>query len=179
MYPFIKLAATLIRAKYRPKINLEDKSSIQFRVGIADTDMFVELNNARYLNLMELGRWDYSIRVGFIRMMRQNKWGLAVGGASVRYRRRIPFLAKFTLNTQLVCHDGRWFYFLQEFYRSDNICASGLIKAGVTSKKGLVPATTVAQVFKRPDFGTRIPDWIAAWIEAEGQRPWPNNTATL
>ncbi len=174
MYPFLKLTTTLLKARYRPKLDLEDPSVIQFRTGLADIDMFMELNNARYLNYMELGRWDYSYRVGFLSLMKNKKWGFAVGGASIRYRRRIPFLAKFTLTTQLICHDGRWFYFLQETHRNHNICASALIKAGVTSKQGLVPATTVVQVFDRPDFGTQIPDWVTAWIEAESQRPWPS-----
>lgn len=174
MYPYLKFMSTLIRAKYRPKLDLTDTSALNFRVGVTDADMFMELNNARYLNFMELGRWDYSLRVGFIQMMRKNKWGIAVGGASIRYRRRIPFLTKFTLTTQLLCHDGRWFYFLQETLRNNQICASALIKAGVTSKQGLVTATEVTKAFGRPDFGTQIPNWIAAWIEAEGQRPWPN-----
>ena len=175
MYPYLKLAATLIRAKFRPKLELEEKSVRHFRVGVTDADMYMELNHARYLTFMELGRWDYSFRMGFIHLMIQKKWGLTIGGASIRYRRRIPFLTKFTVTTQLVCHDGRWFYFLQEFHRNDQICASGLIKAGVTSKEGLVPATEVAKAYGKPAFGAHVPDWIAAWIEAEGQRPWPNS----
>lgn len=177
MYPYLKLATTLIRAKFSPKLDFEDTSTINFRCGVTDADMFMELNHARFLNFMELGRWDYSFRVGFVHLMKQKRWGLTIGGASIRYRRRIPFLAKFTLSTRLVCHDGRWFYFLQEVHRNNQICTSGLIKAGVTSKQGLVPATTVTETFGRPDFGVEIPGWVSAWIEAEGQRPWPNSNA--
>ena len=52
--------------------------------------------NRGALDYMELGRWDFSQRVGFISLMRKKGWGLAVGGASIRYRRRIPLLKKFT-----------------------------------------------------------------------------------
>ncbi|MCG6974424.1 MAG: thioesterase family protein [Desulfobacterales bacterium] len=55
---------------------------------------------------MELGRWDFAYRVGFIRLMKKHKWWTALVGASIRFRRRIPFLSKFTLTTQLICHDG-------------------------------------------------------------------------
>ncbi len=174
MYPFFKLAKTLITAKYRPKIDLEGQSVLSFRAGLTDIDVFMELNNARYFHLMELGRWDYSVRVGFIGLMQKKKWGLAIGGASIRYRRRIPFLAKFTLTTRLLCHDGRWFYFLQETHRKDKICSSALMKAGVTSKQGLVHAAEVTRVFNHPDFGVEVPDWVNAWNQAEGQRPWPS-----
>ena len=173
MYPYLKLAITLFKARNRPKLEIEERSVLHLRPGITDIDIFMELNNARYFNLMELGRWDYSYRVGFVGLMRRNKWGLAVGGASIRYRRRIPYLKKFTLNTEMICHDGRWFYFLQETYIGDKICSSALIKAGVTSRDGLVPATEVATALGKDGWGEQMPDWVKAWIDAEGQRPWP------
>lgn len=173
MYPFIKLTATIIRAKYRSKINIEDRSVIQCRAGFTDVDMFMELNNARYFNYMELGRWDYSYRVGFVGVMKKRKWGVAIGGASVRYRRRIPLLGKFTLTTELLCHDGRWFYFLQETHRKNQICSSALMKGCVTSKNGLVEVDEVLKAAGREDWNPVMPGWVSAWIEAEGQRPWP------
>ena len=174
MYPFLKLAATLLKAKYRSKINLEDKSVLECRAGFTDVDMFMELNNARYFNYMELGRWDYSYRVGFVSLMKQNNWGVAVGGASIRYRRRIPLLHKFTLTTQLVCHDGRWLYFLQETHIKNKICSSALMKVCATSKQGLVPATEVVKKFGGGESYADMPGWVSAWIEAESQRPWPS-----
>ena len=173
MYPFLKLTATLIRAKFRSKLQLEDKSTLKLRAGITDIDVFMELNNARYFTYMELGRWDFSCRVGFTDLMKKNTWSVALGGSSVRFRRRIPFLAKFTLTTQLVCHDGRWFYFLQETHIRNRICSSALMKLGVTSRKGLVPAAEVLKKIHRGDWGTDIPEWVSAWIDAESQRPWP------
>lgn len=172
MYPFLKFITTLLKAKYRSKLNLEDKSVLKCRVGFTDVDMFMELNNARYFNYMELGRWDYSYRVGFLSLMKKNNWGVAVGGASIRYRRRIPLLHKFTLITQLICHDGRWLYFLQETHIKNKICSSALMKVCATSKQGLVPATEVIKKFNRDDFNAEIPGWVIAWIEAESQRPW-------
>ena len=174
MYPFLKLTATLIKAKFRPKLNLEDKSVLELRAGFTDIDVFMELNNARYFTYMELGRWDYSYRVGFVDLIKKNKWGLAIGGASVRYRRRIPFWRKFTLTTQLICHDDRWYYFLQEVHSHNKICFSALMKAGVTSKSGLVPASEVNKSMGRENWNPEIPEWVEAWIEAEGKRPWPS-----
>ena len=173
MYPFLKFTSTLIKAKFRSKLNLEDKSILKLRAGFTDIDMFMELNNARYFTYMELGRWDFSYRVGFVSLMKKHKWGVAAGGASVRFRRRIPFLSKFTLTTQLICHDGRWFYFLQETHRNNKICSSALMKLCVTSKNGLVPAADVIKHIDREDWGADIPKWVSAWIEAENQRPWP------
>lgn len=175
MYPFFKLATTLIKAKFRPKLEITDSSVLHLRAGLTDIDVFLELNNARYFNYMELGRWDFSYRVGFVNLIKQKKWGLEIGGASVRYRRRIPLWRKFTLTTQLICHDERWYYFLQEIHSQQQICFSALIKAGVTSKNGLVPAAQVNESMGQSQWNPPIPEWIKAWIEAEGERPWPSN----
>lgn len=175
MYPVLKLMTTVLRARRRPLLAVEDESVVTFRVGINDIDMFMELNNARFPSYMELGRWDYSQRIGFLRLMREHKWGIAVGGASIRYRRRIPFLSRFTLSTRLICHDGRWIYFLQEAHARERICASALMKVCATSKEGLVPAPEVIAALGREDAWGEMPDWVSAWIEAEGQRPWPTD----
>jgi acyl-CoA thioesterase FadM len=176
MYPILKLARVLIGAKFRRQIGIRDKGVVQFGVGLTDADLFGELNNARYLTFMELGRWDYSSRIGFVTLMKSKKWGLAVGGASIRYRRRIPLFSKFTLTTQLLGHDGRWFYFLQEFHARGKICASALMKVGATSKQGLVPANEVMHAMGE-ELDAGIPDWVDAWIEAESLRPWPETSA--
>lgn len=173
MYPYIKLARILWKAKRGPKLKPEDRTELKFRVGLTDADLFGELNNARYLAYTELARWDYSVRVGFVELMRRHKWGLAVGGTSIRYRRRIPLFASFTVTSELVCHDGRWFYFLHEFHRDDRICCSALLKVGATSKQGLVPAAEVMETFG-VDMSPELPAWVSAWIEADGLRPWPD-----
>jgi len=173
MYPFIKLTTTLIRAAFRPKLTSNDISTLNLRAGLTDIDIFMELNNARYLNYLEMGRWDYSYRIGLLSLMRKNNWGVAIGGVSARYRRRIPFFRKFTLSTQMVCHDGRWFYFLQEIHSKNKICFSALIKACITSKDGLVPAPDVVNQLGQEHWNPDIPEWVSAWIEAEGKRPWP------
>lgn len=175
MYPYIKLLTTLAKANYRPRLKIEDSSVIYQRVGFTDIDIFGELNNARYLNIMEMGRWDYSVRTGFVKLMRERGWGLAVGGVSIRYRRRLPLFQKYTLTSTILCHDGRWIYFLQEAHAKEKICASALIKVCATSRGGLVPATEVSAAMGRPDWGHEIPAWVQAWVDAEGQRPWPES----
>ena len=172
MYPILKFASVVIRARFRERLHFREKSVLHCRVGLTDIDMFMELNNARYLNYMELGRWDYTQRVGFFELMKSKGWGVAVGGANVRYRRRIPLFKRFTVTSELICHDGRWFYFLQEFHRDDTICASALMKVCAVSREGLVPAEEVIREMGE-EMEAGVPDWVEAWVKAEGMRPWP------
>jgi acyl-CoA thioesterase FadM len=145
MYPFLKLAITLNKARFRSRLDLEDTGILHSWAGVTDVDPFMELNHARQILYMELGRWDYSERAGFIELLKKNKWGLTVGGISIRYRRPLPFLKSFTVTTRPICHDSRWFYFLQEILRGDRICTSALVKAGAVS-----PPCRIRGWYRRP-----------------------------
>ena len=89
-------------------------------------------------------------------IVKKQNWGIAVGGVSARYRIRIPFFAKFSLSTQLICRDGRWFHFLHETYRENKIWSSALIEVGITSKDGLVPAHTVTKEMGYENWGNCV-----------------------
>lgn len=176
MYPYYRVIKTLINARFKPGLEFNEAGILKLRAGVFDVDNYGEVNNGRQLTLMDLGRYDLGARVGLLELIKKKKWGLAVGGSSVRYRRRIPFLKKFELHSRVIGHDGRWFYFLQEMWRGESICSSALIKAGVISKDGLVPASTVMAEFPDVDWDGQLPEWAVAWIEAESQRPWPTHS---
>ena len=177
MYPYLKLTSTLLRARFRSRIDLDDKARLAGRVGLFDIDPFRELNHARQITWFEMARWDYAQRVGFIPLMRQRKWGFSVGGISIRYRRRLSLGQRFVVTTQPLAQDGRWLYMLQEILRDDEICSSALLKVGIVGGGGLVPAPQVLEALHRSDWNPPMPDWIDAWIKAEGQRPWPKKLA--
>ena len=176
MYPYLLTLRTILQARRRPKLKFDETGVIHLRAGFLDIDHYGEVNNGRQLTLMDLGRYDLGVRGGLMKVINAKKWGFAVGGSSIRYRRRIPFLHKFELHSRLVGHDGRWFYFLQEMKRKESICSSALIKAGVVSKSGLIPATEVMQEFPDMEWDSSLPDWVTAWVDAESQRPWPSST---
>ena len=176
MYPYYKAAKVLIRSKFKPGLKIDDESILYLRSGFSDIDMYPEVNNGRHLTLMDLGRFDLAVRTGLIGLIRRKNWGLVVGGASIRYRRKIPFFRKFILSTRLLGHDGRWFYFEQTTSRHQKICSAALVKAGIRSSQGLVPAGEVIKEMGITDWSLKLPDWVNSWIEAEGKRPWPEDS---
>jgi len=176
MYPYLLTLRTLLTARHRSPLTFRDTSVLRLRAGFLDIDHFGEVNNGRQLTLMDLGRYDLGVRTGFMKVITDNKWGLAVGGSSIRYRRRIPFLRKFSLHSKVLGHDGRWFYFHQEMMCRDRICSSALIKAGVVNKQGLIPAREVMAEFPDLNWTGELPEWVHAWIQAESLRPWPSSS---
>ena len=165
---------TLIRAKFGSSLNLDEESVLNMRVFQGDLDFYPELNNGRHLTLMDMGRLDLAARSGLLQIVHKKKWGLAVAGASVRYRHRLKAFQSFRLYTRIVALDERWFYFHQSTIRKGKIHSSALVRGGIISKKGLVPAQEVLDAIGMSDWKPGMPEWVKAWIEAEELRPWDN-----
>jgi acyl-CoA thioesterase FadM len=172
LYPYLKLFKTLIKAKFGSSLNIDDKSVLKMRVFLGDIDFYPELNNGRHLTLMDMGRLDLAQRTGLMQVVQRQKWGFVVAGASVRYRHRLKAFERFELHTRIVATDDRWFYFHQNTIRKGNIHSSALVRAGITSKQGLVPVRKVLDALGTPDWNPGMPKWVAAWSEAEELRSW-------
>ena len=176
MYPYFRAARVLLAARFGPRIDFDGESALRLRIGLGDIDIFPEVNNGRHLTLMDLGRFDLAARSGFWKAVHREGWSLAVGGASVRFRHRVPPFSRVLLRTRLVGHDDRWFYFHQKIERDSRACSAALVRTGITSKKGLVPVDRVLEATGQTGWTPELPRWVQAWIDAESERPWPGTT---
>jgi acyl-CoA thioesterase FadM len=173
MYPYLRSARVLLAAQFGPRLDFDGESVVKLRIGLGDIDIFPEVNNGRHLTLMDMGRFDLAVRSGFWKTIHRQGWGLTVGGASVRFRHRVPPLSRVRLRTRIVGRDDRWFYFHQKIERDDRVCSAALVRAGITAGGGLVPVERVLEATGRAGWAPELPGWVQAWIDAEGQRPWP------
>lgn len=174
MYPFIRMAKELVIHRNAPALGLYDTHVSQHRCWPWDIDMWMELNNGRTLTLYDLGRIPLAKRVGLIGLLRKRGWGLTMAGASVRYRRRIRTFEKIEMRSRCVGFDERFAYLEQTMWRQDGDCANhALYRAAVTDRNGIVPTSELLRELGMSDATPGVPDWVAAWIEADAQRPWP------
>jgi acyl-CoA thioesterase FadM len=173
MYPYLRSARALAAAYLGSPLDFESESVLRLRIWLGDIDVFWELNNGRHLTLMDLGRFDLAVRSGFLKVVHRQRWGLTVGGASVRFRHRVPPLSRVLLRTRVVGHDDRWLYFHQEIEKGDRVCSAALVRTAVIARGRVVPVDRVLEAMGRPGWEPELPRWVKAWIVAEGERPWP------
>lgn len=172
MYPYFRIFKMLITSQRKPKLGVDDKSILNLRVWPGDIDVFKELNNGRHLTMMDFGRFDMAARNGLLKLVRNKGWGLAVAGASIRYRHRLHLFDKFELHTSVAGFDERWFYFHQEIRRNNKIHSSALIRTAVTSSKGIVNIYDVIRGLGIEPEKKPLPDWVKVWAESDEMRPW-------
>ena len=137
-------------------------------------DWFAELNNGRALTLYDLGRLTMGARSGLISTLKRERWGMTIAGSSVRYRRRLRAFERFEMRSRVVCWDDKFIYIEQSMRKTNGECASHVLyRSAVTDKNGIVTPDRVLTAMDQELGSPPIPGWVAAWIKAEGHRPWP------
>jgi acyl-CoA thioesterase FadM len=173
MYPFLRMTMALRSEARKPPLGIFDTHARLMTCLPLDADIFWEMNNGRILTFYDIGRFALGQRIGLIRTLKEQRWGLVVAGSSVRYRARIRPFQRFELRTRLLGWDARFFYLEQAMWRGRTACNHALLRTGVTEKGRLVASDRVADAMNLSPASPPLPDWATAWTEADTVRPWP------
>ena len=172
MYPYFRLFLELRRARRMKPLPVLGTHRSCHRCLPWDIDPWIELNNGRTLTLFDLGRVPLILRTGLGPLCARQGWGMTVAGVSVRYRRRVVVFDRLDMVSRCIGWDARFFYMEQSLWRQGDCTGHMLLRAAVTSPAGIVAPAEVAALMGAPE-SPPLPDWAAAWIEAEALRPWP------
>ena len=173
MYPWIRFAREVRRAKRLPAMKPGETHTTPITCLPHDLDYQIEMNNGRIITLFDLGRIPLFIRMGLPEKMAEAGWYGTIAGSSIRYRRRITLFQRLELRSRTIGADERFTYFEQALYRGDECCAHGLLRAAITTDKGIVPSREALDRFGFVGEEFALPDWAQAWADAEDKRPWP------
>lgn len=174
MYPFVRLVFQVWRHRADPALPPGGTHVSRHLCWPWDLDAWSELNNGRTLTLYDLGRIPLANRMGLTRAVRANGWSLVVAGASVRYRKRVRLFDRITMRSRGVGWDGRFFYVEQSMWNSGGDCAShALLRMAVADRSGIVAPSRVLLAMGQDATSPPLPDWVAAWVQADAVRPWP------
>lgn len=174
MYPIFRFIKHMAAARRMPPLTPFEPHISHHRCWPWDIDPWMEMNNGRTLTLYDLGRIALSLRTGLAHTARTQRWGLAVAGVSVRYRRRIKAFERFDMVSRLVGWDERFFYMEQSMWKGSECANNMLLRSAVTrGASGIVPVAEVAAAMALSPESPPLPEWVRAWIAADAQRPWP------
>ncbi|SFR07154.1 acyl-CoA thioesterase [Poseidonocella sedimentorum] len=174
MYPFIRMTKEMIKHRNAPPLPLLGTHVSQHICWPWDIDMWMELNNGRTLTLYDLARIPLAQRTGLVKVLRDNRWGLTMAGASVRYRARVRAFQRIETHSRAVCWDERFLYLEQAMFdRKGTCCNHILYRSAVTGKGGIIPPSAVLAAMGLKETCPPMPEWVAAWIAADALRPWP------
>ena len=176
MYPIFRLTKEFIKFRKASPLSITGVHTSEHICWPWDLDLWMELNNGRTLTLYDLGRLIFAKRTGLISVLKRERWGLTMAGASVRYRRRVRMFDRITMHSRLAGWDQRFVYLEQSMWKGGECTSHILYRSAITDSNGIVGThrITVALGYDGPDLG--MPDWVKAWSDADALRPWPPTT---
>jgi acyl-CoA thioesterase FadM len=162
---FVRIPALAIRQHIRPlpPLGVLEEDCLRMRVSLADIDINLHMNNARYLSVMDYARTHFLARIGLLEHILRSRWQPMVGAAWLTYRRSLPLFSRYMLASRLVCWDDRWFYIEQTFTGREGLAAIGWIKGVLRDKDGVVDPQQVIAGVAPGIVSPPIPEAITAW----------------
>lgn len=173
MYPYLRMFVHAAKARRETALPLTGTHVSHHRITIFDIDPWMELNNGRTLTLFDLGRVGMGLRMGLPDVMKRMGWGLTVAGNSTRYRKRVTLGTRLEMRSRCIGWDARFMYIEQSMWRGEDCTSHMLLRSAVIADRRMLPPAELLRELGQPETSAPLPDWVAAWAEADALRPWP------
>ena len=167
MYPLLRIIRVVVKSQFQEKLSFDTEftDSVNLIVLPQDIDPFMELNNGRYVTLLDLGRFSLGVKVNMGSFLKRNNWSLTIVGTYNEYRYRLRLFQRFILKTKIIGYDENWFYFFQKAERKGKTHMASVVKFAYTSKKGLVLPKEVISAMGIKYNPNKLPLWIKELTE--------------
>jgi len=164
---WLRLTKLLLTTPFRPRLGWDEESRLEFRVWPSDLDINLHMNNARYLAVMDIGRFDLILRSGLGRLVWRRRLKPVLASTMVRYRRSLAPFEAFSLFTRIVGWDEKWLFIEHRIERRGQIVCQAMVKGMFLAAKGGVPTKELIAALGSTQLATSLPDWVADWQSAE------------
>ena len=130
----------------------------------SDLDLWLHMNNSKYLREMDFARMGWGMETGVYRA-RKSGAVIVLNAASIRYRRSLQLFQRFVIKTRLLCWEDDAFYLEQKISTGDGfVCAITLAKMAV---RGLPFPSILERVLGERGVESPSPSAeVASWMES-------------
>ena len=144
---WIRLLSAVISARFRSKLMINDQSLIPFHVWPTDIDVSI-MNHAAIMTVMEMGRIDFMVRSGFLKLAREKKWYFPSASVSAQFIRPLKIFQKATLATRIFHVNERWIYIEQKVERAGKVIAICIVKSTVRKGREYVSTNEIVKALQ-------------------------------
>ena len=159
---WIKLSIALLNAKRKSKLQITDESTIGFTVWPTDIDVSI-MNHAAIMTVMEMGRIDFIVRSGFLKLARQKKWYFPSASVSAQFIRPLKMFQKASVRTRVFHMSERWIYIEQKVERAGKVMAICLVKSTVKKGREFVNTQEIVEVLQLGELPSEGDELVEAY----------------
>lgn len=166
-----RLSTTFMRSVGGARVDPLSEVKIPLRIWPTDVDVYLHVNNGRYLTLMDFGRFVYSVRTGLLTTSVQRRWSPVLGAATVHFWRELRTFARVDLVTRVAGYDEKWIFFEHRFERRGRVHAIAAARAVFKHKGRTVRPSEVFAALGHEGPPPELPEFMKRWQQAEPPRP--------
>jgi acyl-CoA thioesterase FadM len=170
---WVRALKVWLASLFRAPLGITDESRITLRVWPNDLDVNVHMNNGRYLTIMDLGRLDMILRSGLARLVARRRLAPVLAGAQVRFRRSLGAFEQFTLRTQVLGWDAKWFFIEHRFERRGELVCLAVVRGAFLERGAAVSPAELVGFLGHDGASPPLPHWIADWQAVEAAHNTP------
>jgi acyl-CoA thioesterase FadM len=165
---WLRMLRIFLFSRFQSKLDILAKCNTIFRVWPTDLDVLRHMNNGKYLTIMDLGRVNMMIRNGIAKTMSEKGFFPVLAAATIKFQKSLMLFQRFSLQTQLVGWDEKFFYVEQMFMVGEVVYARAFTTARMLNKSGQKYTTAeflvaMNQTITQP----KMPDYMQAWIDSQ------------
>lgn len=142
MHMLLRMLILFLKKRSLKKSQFGETTEFSMRVLPVDLDILMHVNNGMYFSYMDFGRYNMIFRNGAYDLSRQKGWYSVVAGETIKFKRSLQLWQKFTIKTQIIGNDERYFYIRQTFVSQGKVMAIGMVKIRFLKKTGGTLSTT-------------------------------------
>lgn len=169
MYPFGRLLLRTLGARRSPPLRVLDVSVLEGRIWPQDLDFYGHVNNGRYLTLMDLGRLDLLVRIGYGPLLLGRRWFPLLGSLTIRFRKQLDLWDRYRLETRILGWDEKWFFLEQRYLCGEELRAVSQLQMVIKQGRETIAPDQVARLLGHEEGSPPLPgalrDWQAAQVE--------------
>lgn len=131
----------------KPKFNFIDVHQHKQLVKPWHIDIYLHVNNAKYLEYYENARWQFSNQTGFSKILFDKKWKFIVVGAELSYIKELKVFQPFEIHTKICHHDDKYLYFEQRIISKNQLINHALFKVIILEgRKKIIPSEVINSI---------------------------------
>ena len=165
---YLRLLRVLFKVPFCRRIEVLEPARIQFRSWPNDCDLNFHLNNGRYLTFMDLGRFYLLGQLRLLWPVFRRRWLPVIAAAEISFVRPLKPLRRFTLSTQLLSWDEKYFYIEQRFSVAGRLHAMALIKGLFLEGRNPVDPARILEVIGVTMPPPAMPEMVRHWDGLSG-----------
>jgi len=160
LYPWLRLLRLRASIGSRSDIQPATSTRIRMRVWPNDLDMFLHVNNGRYLTLADLGRLDWVLRTGVFAASRAHEAIPVVADAMAKFRRSLELFQRFEIHTRVLGWDEKWSFVEHRFVRADRVVGVVVARVCFRTAAGVLDPNVVLKTAGYTAESPALPDWL-------------------